>query len=64
MPVSLGLGDAFEAEVAQLAGVTGYDPGSLSIDLLNSNGATTVRFTVGVNVDTTALKGILGNYTS
>lgn len=58
----IALGSAFEADVAALAGVTNYDPGSLDIQLLNSAGSTTVRFTTVVNVDTAELKTILANY--
>lgn len=64
MAVSLGLGADFEAEVAQLAGVSGYDPGSLEIALLNPTGDTTIRFTTAINVDTATLKTILGKYVS
>jgi hypothetical protein len=64
MAVSLGLGADFEAEVADLAGITGFDPGSLSIDFLNPTGETTVRLTVAVNVDTPSLKAIIAKYTS
>ncbi|AGW41729.1 adenosine deaminase [Leifsonia xyli subsp. cynodontis DSM 46306] len=64
MAVSLGLGTDFEAEVATLAGVTSYDPGSLEITLLNPTGDTTIRFTIAVNVDTPTLKIILGKHIS
>jgi hypothetical protein len=60
--MGIALGSAFESDVAALAGVTGYDPGSLDITLLNPAGATTVRFTKAVNVDTTQLKLLLQKY--
>lgn len=60
--MGIALGSACEAEVAALAGVTNYDPGSMDITLLNTNGATTVRFTTVVNVDTTQLKLLLQKY--
>jgi hypothetical protein len=60
MPI--GLGSAFEAEVATLAGITGFDPGSLDIALLNLTGPSTVRLTVAVNVDTTKLKALIQKY--
>lgn len=58
----IALGQAFEADVAALAGVTGFDPGSLDITLLNPSGQTTVRFTKAVNVDTTLLKALIQKY--
>lgn len=62
--MALGLGNAFEEDVAALAGITGYDPGSLNITLLNSAGPTTVRLTVAINVDTDQLKTLIQKYTA
>jgi hypothetical protein len=62
--VPINLGDQFEADVAHLAGFTSYDSGSLDIPFLNPDGATTVRFTVSVNVDTAALKAKISERTA
>jgi hypothetical protein len=58
----LNLGPHFETDVAALAGITNYDPGTLDITLLNPTGPTTVRLTVATNVDTTALKTLIQKY--
>lgn len=60
--MAVAFGSAFDAEVAALAGVTGFDPGSVEIALVNPNGATTVRFTKAVNVDTPTLKALIQKY--
>lgn len=63
--MAINLGTSFEADVAELAGVTAFDPGTLDIALLNPNGGdTTVRFTCAINVDTAALRTIIAKYTS
>lgn len=58
----LGMPPQFEADVAALVGITGYDPGSMDITLLNADGPTTVRFTFVANVDTAELKTIAQKY--
>jgi hypothetical protein len=60
--MAIELGPKFEADVAAAAGITGYDPGSLTIALLNPNGATTLRWTVSMNVDTATLKALVRKY--
>lgn len=60
--MAIDLGPEFEAEVAELAGVTQYDSGSLAIAFLNPNGDTTIRLTVAINVDTDALKARITKY--
>lgn len=62
MPINLG--EQFEADVAQLAGIPNFDPGSLDVPFFNPNGDTTVRLTVSVNVDTDSLKTIIARYAS
>jgi hypothetical protein len=62
--MAINLGSSFEAEVAKLAGITVFDPGTMDIALLNPTGNTTVRFTVTYNVDTPSLKAIIQKHAS
>lgn len=62
MPITLG--DQFEADVAQLAGIASYDSGTLDVPFINPSGDTTVRLTVSVNVDTPSLKALIAKYAS
>lgn len=39
-----------EQALAQLAGISNYDVGTLQVDLVNLTGSTTVRFTVHADV--------------
>jgi len=63
----LNLGSAFEAAVAAALGIdpNSYDPGSLSIDLVNPGGSattTTIRFTVHWDVPTATVKQFIINH--
>jgi hypothetical protein len=61
----LNLGPDFETDVATLASITSFDPGSLNIALLNpSGGPTTVRLTVAINIDTTELKALIQKHSA
>lgn len=59
--MALTLNTTVEGQIADLAGITAgtYDPGTLSIDLINGSGPTTLRYTIHVDVDSTQLIAIL-----
>jgi hypothetical protein len=59
--MSLTLNATVEGQIANLANIPAgtYDPGSLSIALINGSGPTTLRYTVHVDVDSLQLIAIL-----
>lgn len=61
----LNLGNDFNAELVALAGWTpdSVDPSTVTVELLNPGGPTTVRVTASANVDTAALSTLVQKYT-
>jgi len=61
----LNLGNAFNAELATLAGwdTDAIDPSTVTVEYLNPGGPTTVRVTASANVDTAALSALVQKYT-
>lgn len=59
--MALDLGAPFETAVAQALNLdpATYDGGSMTIDLVNPNGPTTVRFTKHYALDTATLQGLI-----
>jgi hypothetical protein len=57
----INLGAALESSVAASLGLdpATYDPESMTIDLINSAGPTTVRFTKHYALDTPTLQGLI-----
>jgi hypothetical protein len=57
----INLGTTFESAVAASLGLdpATYDPGSMTIELVNPNGPTTVRFTKHYALDTPTLQGLI-----
>lgn len=61
--MALELGTSFEAAVAAVLNLdpATYDGGSMTIDLVNPSGPTTVRFTSHYAIDTPTLQGLIRN---
>jgi hypothetical protein len=59
--MAIELGTTFEMAVAKALGLdpASYDMGSMSIDLVNTAGPTTVRFTSHYALNTTTLQGLI-----
>lgn len=59
--MAINLGPDFEAAVAKALNIdpVSYDGGSMTIDLINPGGPTTVRFTKHYALDTPTLQGLI-----